>query len=231
MNIFEMQADLARSWMQLAEAGSKALSEACLNGTQQTMATWQGAAEAVVPKPQPLLPQPFAMFGATPPALAPNPLLSMMFPAAQPAWPFAAMFGMQANPWLPKAFGPVAWGGPAAWGAAWMGSQAAANPWTQFFGANLLGANPFAANPFASNPFVASLFGNPWANNPWMALWQFPGMLSTSGAQPSMVDLITSSYRTASGHAIAAILTPFQQQSAPPAPLWSWPMGGTGRMH
>ena len=94
MNIFEMQADLARSWMQLAEAGSKALSEACLNGTQQSVATWQGAAEAVAPKPQPQLPQPFAMFGAAPPALAPNPLLSMMFPAAQPAWPFAAMFGM-----------------------------------------------------------------------------------------------------------------------------------------
>ena len=214
MLFLELQAELARTWLRLAEAGTQTLSEACRTGTRDLTAKWQGVAETVMPKPQPQLPFPFSMFGPTNPLLAPNPLLSMMFPAAI---------------WAPSL-------------GSWMGVPGAANPWINLFGANLFGANPFAANPFAANlfganpfaanPFASALFGaNPWSRNPWLALWQMPVALSIPSAQPSMADLVTASYRTASGHVIAAIMAPLQQPSAPPAPLWTWPMGGGGRIH
>ena len=205
MFFLEMQAELARTWLQLAEASTRSMSEACLGGSRGAANAWQGVVETALPKPQPQLSFPFAaMFGTANPFLAHNPLFAMMFPHMQTGWqsgwPFAGMLGQQINPW-----------------ASWLGLPAAGNPWMKLFG---------------TNPFGASLFGaNPWTSNPWASLWQMPGTMPNVSAQQSMVDIMTSGYRTASGHAIAAILTPFQQQSAPSAPIWTWPLGGSGRAH
>ena len=208
MFFLEMQAELARTWLQLAETGTRSVSEACLGGSRDAATAWQGVVEAALPKPEPQLSFPFAqMFGSANPFLAHNPLISMMFPAMPSGWPFAGMFGQQSNPWM-----------PAGWAnASWLGLPTAVNPWANLFGANLFSSNLFGVNP--------------WRSNPWFSLWQMPVPTPRPSEQPSLVDVMTASYRTASGHAIAAILTPFQPPPAPSTPVWTWPWGGSGRMH
>ena len=227
MLFLDLQAELVRSWMQLAESGTKSMTAAI-----------QGAAEAVQPKPEPV--SPFAaMFTAANPFLAHNPFFAhnpfvAMAASPQAGWPMTAFMTQPATPlssflpspsFLPGMWNPMSWSSlfapqmfapslfaPGLFGAGLFGANLSGNPWSAFFG---------AGNNWAQNA---------WSGNPWASLWQMPA----SQPQPSIssfVDAWTASYRIATEHATEALLTPFKQPAASENTGWTWPMGGSGRVH
>ena len=89
-------------------------------------------------------------------------------------------------------------------------------PMLPFAGAGF-GGIPFAG--FGMGPFAA--FGglaNPWLPTSWPRI----DKVFDVPRQPSLFDAMASSYRTASGHASAAIIQPFL---APSQPWWAKPYG------
>ncbi len=260
MFFLEMQAELARTWLRIAETGARTVTAACIANTEQAGNAIQGAVEASVPKPAVQLPLPFGGgTGWSNPFLPVNPFLQAN--PFLPTNPFAP-----SNPFLPA--NPFAASNP----FLSVNPFVARNP---FMPANpFLPANPFMpTNPFLpSNPFLAAnpmlacmtpmlpmgfpfatgMMGtaNPWANlwapasggtssltnvwrnNPWVALWAKP-----EPSPPTLTDIFMSNFRTAGGHAAAAILAPLQPKPKAPswsqswADAWTWPMGGTDRLH
>ena len=275
MLFLEMQTQLARSWLQLAEESTRALTEACLSTSRET-------ASALVTPPLAVAPLPTKTesvglqtigFGATNPFLAltpfftpsqPSPSIWPSLPQTTPAWPFGAalpalpalpglMPNMFSNPWMTSTppvspwfanmFSGSLWGRtPWTGGNPWSANPWSANPWA----ANLWAPSPWSMapwmgqSPFTQNPFAQNLF----TQNPWMNLWQLPkfdltqfGLQRPNAGTPgtAMVDAWVSSYRTATGHAAAAILAPLQIEKKKPEPMpaawWMWPIASTNKPH
>ena len=212
MLFLELQAELVKSWMQLAEAGTKSMTAAI-----------QGAAEAAQPKPEPAFPF-AALFTAANPFLAQNPFFAMAA-APQAGWPMTAFMTQTANPflnpsWLPGVWNTMPWAsmfGTSMFGAGLFGASLSGNPWGRAFGVE----NFWPRNAWS---------GTVWESNPWASLWQMPA----SNPQPPIslfADAWTASYRTATGQATTALLSPFQQSAPSTMNGWTWPMGGSGQVH
>ena len=90
-------------------------------------------------------------------------------------------------------------------------------PMMPFAGAGFAG---FPFHAFGAGPFAAFGGGLP---NPWLPMsWPRVESIFDVRRQPSLFDTMASSYRTASGHAAAAIVQPFMTQAQP---WWAKPYG------
>ena len=226
MFLAEMQAEWARTMLQLTDANLRSFNAAL-----------EIVVETARPKPKPA--SPFAaLFGAAD-------FSSAGAGIANPFAPFIAMMtsGNEAGP-----FG----GASNPWAQPWLASLWANTPWASLmanpaFGANLLGANllgsGFAggsnvwnANPWlqawqgaqsnaglTSNPFLGS---NPFlSGNPWGSLWQMPGNSNPSSPVALLQDITKQ--------ATNAWLAAFQPNQVPveASATWTWPLSGSTLRH
>ena len=260
MLFLEMQKQFAQSWLQLAEDSTRALTDVCVSTSREALNAVPSPAQPIRPKAVERVPAPATSvgmpsfgFGAMNPFTALAPFFAPSQPAhsswpsfaqPKPIWPFSASFpglpgsmpSMFGNPWMPGAPPVASW-----FTTMFSGSPWGHNPW--------MSANPWAANPWTTLPSMGQAWmPQAWMPqsglaNPWMNLWQVPkfdlmsfGMQRPSAIAPAtaMADAWMSSYRTATGHAAAAILAPLQVEKKPelaPQLWWMWPMASSNKAH
>lgn len=148
---FELHASLVKSWFELAEIGSKALSEASANATRLATSAMCDAMKAAVPAPSPVQ----YAFPFAPAPLLPGtffPLQSLMLSAPW-AWPLAA----------PAFNTPAMWPGAYAMPMSFGLPSRAVDPFAMLTAAfRPAGAQPFPAAMLA--PFFAP--PTPWWARP-----------------------------------------------------------------
>jgi len=185
VNIFQMQAELSRQWLELSLAAARAGLESSAALQRQAAAGWMQALGAASPPASPMLPMlptmpsPAAMFAAWPMMPQPTAYTTGWGPALSAAlWPWQAALGMRA------------WDLPA---ATMMGSPAALWPW---------------------------LWGAAWSGGGHSF---FPADRSrASGAE--IIEQMATTYRNASGYAVAAVMLPLANAMVPrPEPTTWWP--------
>jgi hypothetical protein len=112
-----------------------------------------------------------------------------------------------------------------------VGASAFPFPWMSPFAP----AQPQAPWPFSSamwpmtpgfglGTFAPMAAFNPWASTWAGTPWTFGSPPTPAQATASFLDAIAASYRTAGGHAVTMILTPFQLAPQPAKRAWwEWP--------
>lgn len=208
MWFLELQQQWAKQWLTAANAGTQAMSEFYKGAGEHAQRNW-----AAVASPQ-----------GSPAASALGPMWAA-WATPQPSLPFAP-FNAAMFPMLSPAFNPMMSAGLQEWSRLWttaLSGSTGSWPFPAWPMPNWPMPNWSAATwPMTAWPMMTWPMGN-WAGSAMspLAAFAWPGLNAVTATQ-SFANAMASTYRSAGGHASAAIVMAPDQPTTSPTPALSW---------